>query len=146
MAEKTPRASTVVTPSASVRRLHVKMPPMLSGRAGVIVTAHSPAVEENTTGPSGPVTVNESARSGLVAARLTKEVPERRSSSVAGPFHVMSIGAGGGAQTAGVAIVANGTSIERSPDRTRVAVPVSSGLSGPGDPVEVGETGEVGVG
>lgn len=120
---------------------------MLSGRAGVMVTAHSPAVEENTTGPSGPVTVNESARSGAVAARLTKEVPERRSSCVDGPFHVMSIGAGGGAQTAGVAIDANGTSILSSPDRERVAVPVSNGLAGPGDAVGVGETGEaVGVG
>ena len=119
---------------------------MLSGRAGVMVMAHSPAVEENTTGPSGPVTVNESARSGPVAARLTKEVPERRSSCVDGPFHMMSIGAGGVAQTAGVAIDANGTSILSSPDRERVAVPVSNGLAGPGDPV-VGDTGEgVGVG
>jgi hypothetical protein len=59
----------------------------------------------------------------------------------------MSIGAGGGAQTAGVAIDANGTSILRSPDRERVAVPVSNGLAGPGDAVGVGDTGEaVGVG
>ena len=54
-------------------------PPMLSGRAGVIVTLHSPAVEENSTGPSGPWTVNESAWSALVSARLTNDVPERRS-------------------------------------------------------------------
>ncbi len=120
---------------------------MLSGSAGVIVTAHSPAVEVNTTGPSGPVTVNESARSALVAPRLTNEVPERRSSCVDGPAHVMSIGAGGGAQTAGVAIDANGTSILRSPDKERVAVPVAKRLAGPGDAVEVGDTGEaVGVG
>ena len=120
---------------------------MLSGRAGVIVTAHSPAVEVNTTGPSGPVTVNESERSALVAARLTNEVPERRSSCVDGPVHVMSIGAGGGAQTAGAAIDANGTSIRRSPVKERVAVPVSNGLAGPGDAVGVGDTGEaVGVG
>ncbi len=125
----------------------MKRPPMLSGRAGVIVTAHSPAVEVNTTGPSGPVTVNESARSALVAARLTNEVPERRSSCVDGPVHVMSIGAGGGAQTAGVAIDAKGTSILRSPDKARVAVPVSNGLPGPGDAVGVGDTGEaLGVG
>jgi hypothetical protein len=117
----------------------VKTPPMLFGRAGVIVTAHSPVVEENTTGPSGPVTVNESSRSGLVVARLTKETPERRSCCADGSFHVMSIGAGGGAQTAGVAIDANGTSIVRSPDSVRVATPVSSALSGPGDPVGVGE-------
>ena len=120
---------------------------MLSGRAGVIVTSHSPAVEVNTTGPSGPVTVNESARSTLVAARLTNEVPERRSSCVDGPVQVMSIGAGGGAQTAGVAIDANDTSIRRSPDKERDAVPVSNGLSGPGDAVGVGDTGEpVGLG
>jgi hypothetical protein len=120
----------------------VKTPPMLPGRAGVIVTVHSPAVEENTTGPSGPGTVNESARSGLVADRLTKEVPERRSSCADGPFHVMSIGAGGGAQTAGVAIDANGTTIVRFPERERVAEPVSNGLAGPGDAVSVGDASE----
>jgi hypothetical protein len=52
----------------------------------------------------------------------------------------MSIGAGGGAQTAGVAIAANGTVMMRSPDRDRVAVPAFSGLAGPGDPVGLGET------
>ena len=57
-----------------------------------------------------------------------------------GPFHVMSIGAGGGAQTAGVTIDANGTTIVRSPDTERVAAPVSSGLAGPGEPDGVGET------
>ena len=114
-------------------------PPMLLGRAGVIVTAHSPAIEENSTGPSGPVTVNESARSGLVVARLTNETPERRSCCADGPFHVMSMGAGGGAHTAGVAIDANDTFIVRSPESVSVATPVSSGLSGPGDPVGVGE-------
>ena len=120
----------------------MKTPPMLSGRAGVIVTVHSPAVEENTTGPSGPVTVNASTRSGLVADRLKKEVPDSRSSSVDGPIHVMSIGAGGGAQTAGIAIEANGTLMVRFPDSARVAVPVSNGLAGPGDPDGVGDTGE----
>ena len=118
----------------------MKTPPMLSGNAGVIVTLHSAAVDVNTAGPSGPGTVNDSARSGPVSARLTNEVPERRSTCEAEPCHVMSIGAGGGAQTAGVAIDANGTVIVRSPDTVRVAAPVLSGLAGPGDPVGPGET------
>jgi hypothetical protein len=140
VAEKTPRASTVVTPSTSVRRVQVKTPPMLSGSAGVIVTLHSPAVEVNTRGPLGPGTVNESERSGLVSARLTKDVPERRSSWVVGPCHVMSIGAGGGAQTAGVVIDAKATSIVRSPDRERVAAPAFNVLAGPGDTVGLGDS------
>ena len=53
-------------------------PPMLSGKAGVIVTLHSPAVEENSTGPSGPWTVNESDR---VRARRG-EAHERRPGEV----------------------------------------------------------------
>ena len=57
-----------------------------------------------------------------------------------GPCHVMSIGAGGGAQTAGVAIPANGTSIESSPDRERVAVPATNALAGPRVPVGLGVT------
>ena len=117
----------------------MKMPPISLGSAGVTVTAHSPAVEENATAPSGPLTVNESARSVLVIARLTKETPERPSCCADGPIHVMSIGAGGGAQTAGVVIDANDTFIVRSPDKVRVATPVFSALAGPGDPVGVGE-------
>jgi hypothetical protein len=127
----------------------VKMPPTLSGSAGVIVTLHSPATEENTTDPSGPATVNENARSALVSARLKNDVPDRRSCCPEVPCHVMSIGAGGGAQTAGVAIDAKGTSIERSPDRERVAEPVVNGLAGPGDAVALGESvgdGEPSVG
>ena len=52
----------------------------------------------------------------------------------------MSIGAGGGAHTAGVAIAANGTVMMRSPDRDKVAVPAFNGLAGPGDVVALGET------
>jgi hypothetical protein len=59
---------------------------------------------------------------------------------VVGPCHVTSIGAGGGAQTAGNAIDANGTSIESSPDRERVAAPVANGLAGPGELVGLGDT------
>jgi hypothetical protein len=59
---------------------------------------------------------------------------------VDGPRHVMSIGAGGGAQTAGNAIDANGTSIESSPDSERVAEPATKALAGPGEPVGLGET------
>jgi hypothetical protein len=140
VAEKTPRASTVIAPSASASWVHVKTPPMLSGNAGVIVTLHSPAVDVKTAGPSGPGTVNDNEWSGLVSARLTNEVPERRSTCVLGPCQVMSIAAGGGAQTAGVAIAANGTVIVRSPDTERVAVPAFSALAGPGDPVGLGET------
>jgi hypothetical protein len=140
VAEKTPRASTVITPSASVSRLHVKTPPMLSGNAGVIVTLHSPAVDVKTAGSSGPGTVNDNVWSGLVSARLTNEVPERRSTCVLGPCQLMSIGAGGGAHTAGVAIDANGTLIVRSPDTDRVAVPAFNALAGPGDPVGLGGT------
>ena len=106
----------------------------------MIVTLHSPALEENATGPSGPVTVNDNTCSVLVSARLTKEVPERRSSCVDGPCHVMSIGAGGGDQTAGVAIDANGTVVVRSPESVRVAAPAFSALAGPGEPVGLGDT------
>jgi hypothetical protein len=112
---------------------------MLSGRAGVIVTLHSPAVEENSTGPFGPTTVNENARSALVSARLKKDVPDRRSRCPEVPCHVMSIGAGGGAQTAGVATLAKRLSMVRSPDTLTVARPVSNPLSGPGEPVALGE-------
>jgi hypothetical protein len=52
----------------------------------------------------------------------------------------MSIGAGGGAQTAGAAIDAKGTVIERPPDTVRVAEPAFSGLAGPGELVGLGET------
>jgi hypothetical protein len=113
---------------------------MLSGSAGVIVTLHSPAIEENATAPSGPGTVNDSTRSELVTARLTNDVPERRRICVVGPCHVMSIGAGGGAQTAGVAIDTNGTLIVSPPERDRVAVPALSGLAGPGEALGLGET------
>src|SRR5918996_5690481 len=139
VATKLPRASTVVTPSTSVRRVQVKTPPMLSGSAGVTVTLHSPAVEENSIGPPGPLTVNESARSTAVSARLTKDIPERRSRCSPPPDHVTSIGAGGGAQTAGVCIEEKVTSSVRSPESATVATPVRSGLAGPGDPVGLGE-------
>jgi hypothetical protein len=59
---------------------------------------------------------------------------------VDGPRHVMSIGAGGGAQAAGNAIDANGTSIESSPDSERVAEPATNALAGPGEAVGLGET------
>lgn len=52
----------------------------------------------------------------------------------------MSIGAGGGAQTAGVVIDGNDTSIVRSPDNDRVAAPAFSALAGPGEPVGLGDT------
>jgi hypothetical protein len=52
----------------------------------------------------------------------------------------MSIRAGGGAQTAGNEIDANGTSIETSPDSERVADPATKALAGPGEPVGLGET------
>jgi hypothetical protein len=109
-----------------------------------MVTLHSPAVEENSIGPSGPWTVNESALSALVGARLTNDVPDRCSCWTAPPLHVMSIGAGGGAQTAGVSIEERPMLIVMSPDRVTLAAPTTSGLSGPGDPDGVGET--VGVG
>jgi hypothetical protein len=109
-----------------------------------MVTLHSPAVEENSTGPSGPWTVNESVLSALVGARLTNDVPERSSRCSAPPLQVMSIGAGGGAQTAGVSIEERPMVIVRSPDSVMLATPTSSGLSGPGEPDGVGEA--VGVG
>jgi hypothetical protein len=52
----------------------------------------------------------------------------------------MSIGAGGGAQTAGVVIDAKATSIVRSPDRERVAAPAFNVLAGPGDTVGLGDS------
>ena len=45
----------------------------------------------------------------------------------------MSIGAGGGAQTAGVWIAGRLTFSARSPVSVRVALPTASGLSGPGE-------------
>ena len=51
----------------------------------------------------------------------------------------MSIGAGGGAQTAGVAIAGRLTFIATPPDSVRLAPPTTSALSGPGEPVGVGE-------
>jgi hypothetical protein len=114
------------------------MPPMLSGSAGVIVTLHSPVVEENSTDPSGPATVNDNARSALVAARLKNDVPDRRSCCPEVPCHVMSIGAGGGAQTAGVATLVKRASSVRSPDRLNVARPPDNPLPGPGEPVGLG--------
>jgi hypothetical protein len=57
---------------------------------------------------------------------------------------VISIGAGGGAQTAGVSIEAKLTFTVRSPVSAMLAAPVSSGLSGPGDPEGLGVS--VGVG
>src|SRR5688500_2641318 len=122
-----------------MRRVQLKTPPMLSGRAGVTVTLHSPAVEENSTGPSGPATLNASVRSGLVSVRLTNDAPERCSSSSVPPSHVTSIGAGGGAHTAGVSIDERFTASVRSPDSVTVATPTRSGLSGPGDAVAIGE-------
>jgi len=121
----------------------VNTPPISSGRAGVIVTLHSPAAEENSTGPSVPGTVNDSTLSALVAARLTNDVPERWS-SFCPLVQVMSIGAGGGAQTAGVRIDGKLTFIARSPEIVRVAPPTSSGLSGPGETDELGDTVSVG--
>jgi hypothetical protein len=61
----------------------------------------------------------------------------------------MSIGAGGGAQTAGTAIDANDTFIARPPDIVRVAAPSLRALAGPGELVGVGDTtgdGESSVG
>jgi hypothetical protein len=121
----------------------VNTPPTSSGRAGVIVTLHSPAVEENSTGPSVPATVNDSTLSALVAARLTNDVPERWS-ALWPLVQVMSIGAGGGAQTAGVRMPGKLTFIARSPEIVRVAPPTSSGLSGPGETDVLGDTVSVG--
>jgi hypothetical protein len=56
----------------------------------------------------------------------------------------MSIGAGGGAHTAGVSIEERPMLIVTSPDRETLAAPTSRGLSGPGDPDGVGDS--VGVG
>ena len=56
----------------------------------------------------------------------------------------MSIGAGGGAQTAGVSIEGRPMLIVTSPDRVTFAAPTTSGLAGPGEPDAVGEN--VGVG
>jgi hypothetical protein len=116
----------------------VNTPPMLSGRAGVIVTLHSPAAEVNSAGPSGPWTVNESTVFALVGARLTNDVPDSRNSL--GPLvHVMSIGAGGGAQTAGVWIVVSATVVTISPVSVMLALPTASALSGPGEPEGLAE-------
>jgi hypothetical protein len=52
----------------------------------------------------------------------------------------MSIGAGGGAHTAGTAIDANDTFTVRSPDTVRVATPAFRALAGPGELVGVGDT------
>jgi hypothetical protein len=52
----------------------------------------------------------------------------------------MSIGAGGGDQTAGVAIDANDRVVVRSPESVRVAAPAFSALAGPGEPVGLGDT------
>jgi hypothetical protein len=57
----------------------------------------------------------------------------------------MSIGAGGGAQTAGVAIDEKVAVSVRPPERVRVATPSPSGLSGPGEPETLGVAVEVGV-
>ncbi len=134
-----PRASTVVVPAASVRAVHVKSPPMLSGSAGVMVTLHSPAVELNSTGPSGPLTTKVSARSALVSSRLRNDVPVSPSSSAPGPSHVSAIGAGGGAQTAEGPSVGKTTVRVRSPDTSTVATPVASGLSGAGAPLALAD-------
>jgi hypothetical protein len=56
----------------------------------------------------------------------------------------MSIGAGGGAHTAGVRIDGKLTFIARSPEIVRVASPTSRGLSGPGEMDELGDTVSVG--
>jgi hypothetical protein len=104
---------------------------------------HSPAEDENATGPSAPETVNERTDSALVSTRLTNDVPERWS-SLWPPVQVMSIGAGGGAQTAGVWIEEKLTLIARSPARVRLAAPAWSGLSGPGETDELGDTVSVG--
>ena len=139
-----PRASTVTAPPTSVRSVQLNTPPMLSASAGVMVTLHSPAVDENSIGPSGPWTVIESALSGLVGARLTNDVPKRCNCWTAPPLQMMSIGAGGGAQTAGVSIEDRPMVIATSPDRVTLAAPATSGLSGPGEPDGVGETVDVG--
>jgi hypothetical protein len=51
----------------------------------------------------------------------------------------MSMGAGGGAQTAGVWIVVRVTVIARSPVSVSPALPTESALSGPGEPEGLAE-------
>ena len=122
---------------ASVIGPHANTPPTLSGNAGVIVMLHAPSAEVNSSGPSGPGSVNDRTCASLVSARLTNEVPESRSSRPP-PVHAMSIGAGGGAHTAGVTRFVSVAVCVRSPDRMSVAAPDDSGLAGPGDPVASG--------
>jgi hypothetical protein len=52
----------------------------------------------------------------------------------------MFIGAGGGAQTAGVATLENRTSRVRSPDTLTLAWPAFRPLPGPGEPVGLADT------
>jgi len=107
------------------------------------VTRHSPADDENSTGASAPGTVNESTVLTLVSMRLTNDVPERWS-SLWPLVQVMSIGAGGGAQTAGVWIEGKVRLTARSPESVRLATPTWSGLSGPGETDELGDTVSLG--
>jgi hypothetical protein len=51
----------------------------------------------------------------------------------------MSIGAGGGAQTAGLWIAVSVTLVARSPVSVTLAPPTVSGLSGPGEPEGLAE-------
>jgi hypothetical protein len=51
----------------------------------------------------------------------------------------MSMGAGGGAQTAGVWIAVRVAFTARSPVSVSVAPPIASGLSGPGEPEGLAE-------
>jgi hypothetical protein len=57
----------------------------------------------------------------------------------------MSIGAGGGAHTAGTSRFVSVTVCVKSPDRMSVAAPDDSELAGPGDPVASGVGLAVGV-
>src|SRR4029453_4105752 len=66
VAANVPRTSTVTVRSTSSSAVHVNSPPMSSGRAGVIVTVHSPLTELNSRTPSGPWILSESPWSAEV--------------------------------------------------------------------------------
>ena len=96
--ERSPRADRRAS-STSVIAARSRTAAMLSGSAGVIVMLHPPSADENSSGPFGPWTANDRTWSALVTARLTNEVPNRRSTRP--PFaHARFIDAGGGAHTA----------------------------------------------
>ena len=130
-----PWAFTVTASSVLARSVHRNVPPTCVGKAGLIVTAHSPADERNSTGAPSTLTVKARAWEASVAIWLVNDGPPRLSTWSPEAAQERAIAPGGGDHTAGVVRLPNVTVVFTPPLTETVACPRLTEPVIPGDDV-----------